>query len=128
MIGVVEAPFTWEFWPQARELLCQSAARLGETIEEIEEELKGNAVLWVAVTDSVKFAAVGQIFKGSKGAELFIWHGAGDFIGHGCDVMASAEQWCRENGLSAMEMNGRLGWMRRLKDWRAVSVILRKEL
>lgn len=127
MIGVVSEPLNWPLWNEVKALLALSVERMGDTLVDVEVALQDNAVLWVSVDDKVNFAAVGQIFKKGNKTELFIWHGGGDDA-HGEQVREAAEQWCRENGFSAMEMNGRIGWMRRLKDWKPVSVTLRKEL
>ncbi len=127
MIGVVGDPLGWSRWNEVKTLLQGSLDRMGDTMADIEAALQSNALLWVSVGEKVNFAAVGQIFKKGDKTELFIWHGGGDDT-HGALVRDAAEQWCRNNGFSAMEMNGRIGWMRRLKDWKPVSVTLRKEL
>lgn len=129
MIGVIERPFDWALWPQARELLARSAEKSSEsTIEEIEEALQGHGILWVNVDQGVRYAAVGQLIKVPEGVQLYVWHGAGELHPYGMDTLLKAEEWARENGCASIEFNGRPGWQKVLPDWKVHSVTLRKTL
>jgi len=56
-----------------------------------------------------------------------IWLAGGDL-----DELMQAEKsiavWAKNLGCDAMEINGRMGWKRQLKDYTATSVILTKDL
>jgi hypothetical protein len=56
-----------------------------------------------------------------------IWLAGGDL-----DELVEAEKsiavWAKAQGCDAMEINGRKGWQRQLKDYTATSVVLTKEL
>lgn len=126
-LGVIDQPLTWEGWGEAKALLAKSAARSGDTIEEIEAAL-GKAMLWAATDGGVKFVAVVQLLPLADGVQFYVWHAGGDFEGYGRRLLDKAEQWARVNGLRSMELDGRMGWMRKLQGWKPVSVTMRKEL
>ena len=56
-----------------------------------------------------------------------IWLAGGDL-----DELMQAEKsiavWAKAQGCDAMEINGRMGWKRKLKDYKATSVVLTKDL
>lgn len=56
-----------------------------------------------------------------------IWLAGGDL-----DELVEAEKsiavWAKAQGCDAMEINGRKGWQRQLKDYTATSVVLTKDL
>ena len=58
---------------------------------------------------------------------LEIWLAGGDL-----DELVEAEKsiavWAKDQGCDAMEINGRKGWQRQLKDYTATSVVLTKDL
>lgn len=126
MMGVVASPLQWEGWQQAETLLAKSYQRSGDTLEDIKASLSGDGMLWAAVDGHVRFVAVCQIL--AEGPQFYVWHCGGDFDGYGRQLLAKAEQWCRDNGIGSMELDGRMGWMRKLQGWKPVSVTMRKEL
>lgn len=127
-LGVIDQPLQWEGWQDAKDLLARSVARSGDTLEEIETALDGKAMLWAAVQDGVRFVAVVQLLPLADGVQFYVWHAGGDFEGFGRRLLDKAEQWARDNGLRSMELDGRMGWMRKLQGWKPVSVTMRKEL
>jgi hypothetical protein len=126
MLGVVSNPLEWQGWDEAKKLLEKSYHRSGDTLGDIEAELRSNGMLWAAVDGNVRFVAVCQILK--EGPQFYVWHCGGDFEGYGRRLLDKAEQWSRDNGMQSMELDGRLGWMRKLQGWKPVSVTMRKEL
>jgi hypothetical protein len=128
MLGVVAAPLEWQGWHDAEKLLAPSYGRSGDTLEDIKTSLSGDGMLWAAVDETVRFVAVCQLLKLDSEVQFYVWHCGGDFEGHGRRLLDKAEQWCRQNNIGSMELDGRIGWMRKLQGWKPVSVTMRKEL
>lgn len=125
MIGIIQRPLDWAGWGKARALLEQSVSRMDdETIEEVESALGdfSKAQLWVA--GDVELVAVTQLFPD----ECYVWHMSGDFATWGRAMTDAAIEWARAEGCTKMELNGRAGWQRLLRDWEVVTVTLRKAL
>ncbi len=125
-IGI--APFS--DWPQARHLIEASVAQTDDvTIEEVEEALQaGNAQLWVVDEGGVILAAVTQLLDLKAGRQAYVWQTGGDFERAGVPLVEAFLEWARAQQCYSAELNGRLGWQRKLSDWKAVSVTLRKDL
>ena len=58
----------------------------------------------------------------------YCWQMGGDFGRGGPELVPIFLEWAANEGCVVAEINGRVGWMRKLRDWKAVSVTLRKEL
>ena len=56
-----------------------------------------------------------------------IWLAGGD-LDELMDAEKSISVWAKSIGCDAMEINGRMGWKRQLKDYKATSVVLTKDL
>lgn len=99
------------------------------TLCEVEETLFANlAQLWTVRDDGLVLAAVTQLLALKDGRQAYVWQMGGDFERGGEVLVAAFLEWAREAGCVSAEMNGRLGWRRKLPDWQMVSVTLRKEL
>ena len=129
--GIVREPFAHPEWKALRGFLKRSCREGGDTtIEEVEAALRGTeAQLW-AVFDGEKaiLAAVTQLHITNGVKEAFCWQMGGDFKRAKAVLLPLFIDWARAEGCAAVEINGRIGWMRELRDWKAVSVVLRKEL
>lgn len=129
--GLVREPFTDPRWKALRALLKRSCVESDDTtIEEVEEALRGaQAQLWAVYDgDRVVLAAVTQLFNTEGRRIAYCWQMGGDFARGGPELVPLFLEWAANEGCVVAEINGRVGWMRRLRDWKAVSVTLRKEL
>lgn len=129
--GMVREPLAHPQWQALRAFLSASVAQSDDTaMEEVERALRGpEAQLW-AVFDRGRpiLAAVTQLHVVGDRKEAFCWQMGGDFTRAGDALIAVFLPWAKNEGCAVAEISGRLGWMRKLRDWKAVSVTMRKEL
>ena len=125
--GIVRDGFT----PPLRGLIAQSVARTGDTtMAEVEGAVVGAvAQLWAVFEAGAPIlAAVTQLHVTGGVKDAFCWQMGGDFDRGGPVLVPLFLEWARNEGCAFAEINGRVGWMRKLRDWEAVSVVLRKAL
>lgn len=125
--GIVRDGFT----PPLRSLIAQSVAETGDTtMQEVEDAVAGpQAQLWGVFEDgSPILAAVTQLHVTDGVKDAFCWQMGGDFERGGPVLVPLFLEWARNEGCAFAEINGRVGWMRKLPDWKPVSVVLRKAL
>ena len=117
-------------WPEARMLIAQSVERDDAvTLAEVEEALAANlAQLWTVRDGGLVLAAVTQLLALKSGRQAYVWQMGGDFERGGEALVATFLAWARSEDCVTAEMNGRLGWRKKLPDWQVVTVTLRKEL
>jgi hypothetical protein len=129
--GIVQAPLEHREWETMRALLSASVADSGDTtIEEVERDLgAAEAQLW-GVFDKGEpiLVAVTRLHLIDGLKEAFCWQMGGDFARGGGVLVPMFLEWAKNEGCAQAEINGRVGWMRVLRDWKPVSVVLRKEL
>jgi hypothetical protein len=91
--------------------------------------LANNAYLWLAIDSGSLLAAAVTKVTAENGERLctivacsgYDWERFGKLI-------EGLEKYARAEGCAAMEICGRPGWSRRLKDYRTVKIVIRKEL
>lgn len=129
-IGIVADALSSPQWMQARPLIERSVNRSDDvTIGDVEAALEaGNAQLWIVDQGMVILAAVTQLLNVKAGRQAFAWQMGGDFARAGEPLVAAFMEWARRQDCASVELNGRIGWRRKLPDWKAVSVTLRKDL
>jgi hypothetical protein len=120
-----------EWWPSAS-VLIQKAVDKSDgkwTLDAVNEKLKTKDMqLWVACTDRLIAAGITQVqdFPGAKvcyllflgGEDMPVWISALDTL----------ERVAIEWGCDYLEIQGREGWKRVLKDYEQTCVVLRKKL
>ena len=67
-----------------------------------------------------------DIFDALMSGKMQLWSAGGD--DGKPHVLESVEKWARDNDCEAIELRGRAGWERVLKDWDLRQIILEKEL
>lgn len=91
--------------------------------------LASNAYLWLAIdNDAILAAAVTKVTNEPLGRLCTIVACGGydwDRFGR---LIEGLEKYAKSEGCTAMEICGRPGWSRRLKDYRTVKIVIRKEL
>lgn len=117
-------------WPEVRGLIAQSVERDDAvTLADVDEALFANlAQLWTVREDGLVLAAVTQLLALKGGRQAYVWQMGGDFERGGEAIVPAFLDWARGEGCVSAEMNGRLGWRKKLPDWQVVSVTLRKVL
>lgn len=129
--GIVQRPAEFAHWNEAKALIAESVQRTDDvTLDEVLTSIgTGQSQLWAVIDgEELVLAAVTQIVPVNGGKQAFCWQMGGDFGRGGEAVLAVFLEWARNEGCRSAEISGRLGWMRKLKDWKPVAVTLRKEL
>ena len=112
-------------WAFAAPLIGKAVWPECHSLEDVKGYIEaGYAQLW---TDA-DAAMVTEIITYPKGRTLRIWLAGGTYEGvRRCE--AAAIEWAkREYGCRAVELTGRVGWRRRLKDYRERAVCMWKEI
>lgn len=121
---------TQTVWPHVKELIRGAAKRGGADFSAIERDvLAGPDLLWLAWDGANVLAAaitsLGTI-NDEKTCTIVACGGSG-WSRFGC-LIAGLEKFAKNEGCTAMRINGRVGWSRALDGYRTESVILRKAL
>lgn len=120
-----------QIWPYVSHYICRAMerGRMGN-FEDVEKDVLGNnSYLWLAIDDgSVLAAAVTKVTQ-DKDERLctIVACGGYDWQRFGC-LIDGLEKYARTESCSAIEICGRPGWSRRLKDYRTVKIVIRKEV
>jgi hypothetical protein len=117
-------------WPVALPFLkaAEEEGSLQAVNDWLGDCINGKAQLWVVVSDvdTVEGAGVTRLV-GAPGGKLCIIEAFGAKRGND-ELLGTVERWAKDEGCNMMRVYGRLGWMRRLKDYRPTGVILDRTL
>ena len=120
-----------EVWPHVAPLIARAMRRggLGE-VDDVRRGLAGGAaLLWLAWDgERIVAAAVTELacVRGEKLCTIVACGGARfDRFGH---LIGGLERYARAEGCARMRVCGRVGWRRRLPDYRLRAVIIDKQL
>lgn len=130
--GIIAQPFSHPHWPAIKGMLGRAAAKTDDTtLEQVVASFEaGQSQLWAVLDGNGRplVVAVTQLLTVKGGKQAFVWLLSGDFMQGGARLIEVFEEWARAEGCATAEINGRLGWMRKLRDYKPVAVTLRKEL
>lgn len=130
-IELVQIPQTdvAEIWPLA-ERFISAAARYGEySADELRTEAEGGtAQLWLAWSDHCEAAAITRIIPTPLGNVCVIVALGGTNMPRWFGLLDQLEAGAKNIGCSMMRVFGRLGWERKLTDYKLARVILDKRL
>lgn len=130
--GIIADPFRHPRWPAIKGMLGKAAARTDDTtLDQVVRSFEvGQSQLWAVLDSNGRplVAAVTQLLAVKSGKQAFVWLLAGDFMQGGARLIEVFEEWARGEGCATAEINGRLGWMRKLREYKPVAVTLRREL
>lgn len=129
--GIVREPLASPHWQALRAFLSASVAESDDTtIEEVERAVAASqAQIWAVFDEGQPILAAATQLHVTEGVkEAHCWQMGGDFARGGGVLVPIFLEWARNEGCARAEINGRVGWLRVLKDWKAVSVVMRKEL
>jgi hypothetical protein len=117
-------------WPVAAPLLMPAIAWSGDARpEDVEAELNaGRAQLWIATDGVPHVAVVTRLRSTEAGLVCEIWLTGGRDRRAWLHFIAVIEAAARERGCIKIEIVGRRGWSRVLRDYRQTAVVLEKLL
>ncbi len=100
------------------------------SFDEVERDvMANNAYLWVAIeAGAILATAVTKVTQGGKERLCTIVACGGQDWPRFGHLIAGLEDYARAEHCKAMEICGRVGWMRLLTAYRPVKVILRRDL
>jgi len=85
--------------------------------------------LWLVVGGgTIEAVCVTEILRYPRQRRCNIFLCAGGGMRRWVGLLRDIEGWAREQGCAAVELQGRPGWARVLKDYRRTYILLRKEL
>lgn len=129
VIGV-QAEYIDEAWPHVQKWMSRVLNREGRWKEStIKEKIRNrDAQLWVAVDKEVIAIMVTQILIFDLKKVCLIWMISGTEMSRWVHLLDYVEAWAKENGCEELEVNGRPGWERVLRDFKRTNVVLRKKI
>ena len=121
------ATLFWDEWKRLRHHILAALEHAGDTHTEhdILDLLRNDqAQFWPAENSAMVTEIVGY----PNGSHCRIWLAGGEY-----DELRELERdklipWARQQGCRRIELVGRKGWARRLKDYDEVAVVLAKEI
>jgi hypothetical protein len=128
--GRVELEHVRALWPHLSPLIRRACERGGGDFAQIERDvLAERALLWIA-NDGLDVLAVAVTQLWHKGPRKLctILACGGHHLRRFLPVLEMIERYARNAGCDAMEICGRPGWIRILRDYRIRRVELEKEL
>ena len=117
----------WDEWRRLRHHILAALEHAGDTHTEhdILDLLRNDqAQFWPAENSAMVTEIVGY----PNGSHCRIWLAGGEY-----DELRELERdrlipWARQRGCRRIELVGRKGWARRLKDYKEVAVVMAKEI
>ena len=106
-----------------------ACGRMGRFADVEADVLGANAYLWLAIESGAVLAAAVTKVTVEAGERLctIVACAGHDWPRFGA-LIEGLEKYARAEGCGAMEICGRPGWSRRLKDYRLVKVVIRKDI
>ena len=134
LIGVPAAAIE-PIWSRVAPILQRACARSDGryAVEDIHAALAcGDMQLWIAIDPSqvneIEAACATEIVNYPRERRCGLVFCAGQHPERWLHHLQTIGDWAREQGCVAMEMQGRPGWERLLRDWQKTHVLLTKRL
>lgn len=117
-------------WPHVEHWITAALDRGSDhTPEQIRLHLAhGTMQLWLAWDNRPIGVCVTELIEGARGRGCNIVIVAGEKFGAWRHLEEDVAIWASLQGCVRLEMTGRQGWVRRLRDWRPTLVRMEKEL
>jgi hypothetical protein len=118
-------------WPRVARWICHAMARgrMGRFADVEADVLGANAYLWLATEQGAVLAAAVTKVTAEEGKRVCTIVAC---AGYGWPrfgaLLTKLENYAWAEGCREMEICGRPGWLRRLKDYRLVKAVIRKSL
>jgi hypothetical protein len=122
------------FWPLVAPLLAQALEHADGryALEDVRDALLARDMqLWIAVDPrslAIEAACVTEIVAYPREKRCGVVFCAGRRTERWLRHLDEIEDWARGQGCHALELQGRPGWERLLRDWEKTHVLLRKRL
>lgn len=119
-----------QVWPLAKALIRTAIEKtdLSEFADIESDVLKGDQLLWLAISDHIEAAATTHLIKTSGKPVLVITACSGAQRERWLPLLAQIEKYAKDEGASSTRIYGRRGWERALNGYRCEYVILEKAL
>ena len=121
----------YKAWPLVSFHIRQAMMRGGiSSFDDVQRRvLGGNSLLWLAFNkDTIEAAAVTEINKTEWRKLCVIVACGGSNMDNWLPLIAGIEKYAKTQDCTAMQIMGRKGWFRKLKDYRTTKIVLEKEL
>lgn len=103
--------------------------RYGWTVEDIRFALEERDMqLWADSLEETKLVAITRLIAQPQAKECWIWLCAGETDSNFERHLKDIEDWAQHVGCNSIVLQGRKGWMRKLKGWGEPQVLIRKNL
>jgi hypothetical protein len=119
-----------KIWLQAKGLIRAAIERtgLGEFSEIETDVLRGDQLLWLAISDHIEAAATTWLVKTRDRPVLVLTACSGLQRERWLPLFAQIEKYARAEGAKCIRIYGRKGWQRALTGFRVEHVIMEKAL
>lgn len=117
------------FYPFVEEWLQQAIDFAGDRYadgEVLRDCKRGTRQLWLVWENNILGAVVTKIFGRARVCQIELC--AGEGIDEWLHLLSELEGWALNQGCAEMEVVGRLGWIKKLKDYDKRAIIMRKKL
>ncbi len=127
--GVVGEAQIAAIWPQVAPLILRAIRVYNEhSLDEIYSSLlDGSRQLWVSGDQKIESILITQLINKADEKICFLELCAGRGV-ESAKFLNIIEKWAKDAGCARMELSGRPGWKRKLKDYNLKKIILSKEL
>lgn len=118
-------------WPEYGHHLMRYQREGWAFAGEIRDSLKAaERQLWGYQSDRITGIAVTQIIETPRGkcCEWYAVISDGGTAEQFAQVKAEIERWAKSVGCRYMRLQGRRGWLKRMKDYRQTGVVMEKEI
>jgi GNAT superfamily N-acetyltransferase len=117
-----------EFLPIAAGYIISAVERVGisDAGAVLAAVSAGRALLWLAVDDDARVCGAGVTELDGDACVIVAW--GSDDQERCAPLLATIEQFARDEGCKAVRIYGRAGWQRRLTEYRLKAIIMERPL
>lgn len=120
-----------EIWPYVLLGVSQAFHRgNGGSLSLVEQDVySGHALIWLALSgQEIRACCITQLVVTDQGKKCQIVAAFGSGVNDWLTHLITIEKYARDEGCSVIELTGRKGWARLLRDYRQAAVVLEKKL
>lgn len=119
-----------QVWPFVRDGVWTALNKgVGGAFNLVERDvLRGDALLWLAVEQQICGACITQLIETDQGRKCLILSLHGDGMDGWFGFLPKIEEFAKAEGCATVEVTGRVGWKRILKEYDQIGVVMSKRL
>lgn len=103
--------------------------RAGWSIDDVRFALEDRDMqLWADNLEDTKLIAITRIVKHPQATECWVWLGSGETDENLMSHLQDIEDWAQHIGCNSVVLQGRMGWLKKLKGWGEPQILIRKNL